>query len=417
MRSRGYTGSLTALLLAAFFAGPAMAQRDDNERDSSRWAGLMNVDLMVNTYTRFLARKYDLTEEQDEYTREFLRAKAQTFMDGHREELMGLVERMFDARTGGEMSQAELIDWGKRVMPVYEEAKRIIVDGNSEWRDILTEDQKRIHDEDLALMAQSFQTTEDQLHRIVVGQMTVDEFRKPMRAQRPTPRTVRAQRRAVETPAGEPQTAAQIAGGGQVNGDGIVRNMEEDDGGSTQSGASETDPEAAARAARIAQLQAQRMQRDQEQRGQGGASAGNAPPQPRQPRTVTRRGAAPSGKNFESEWEQYTRTFIQKYALNEGQEQRALAILKDCTEQAVRHTESSKTQVETIEAEIAKLGASEDKKAAAQKLLKWNEKLKDVREPINQIFERQLKPRLDKLPTRAQRAAAETKPNQPKKPR
>ncbi len=414
MRFRGYAGSLAVLLLAGVFAEPAPAQRDDDS-DSSRWAGLMNVDLMVNTYSRFLARKYDLTEEQDEYTREFLRAKAQTFMDAHRADLMLAVEQMFNARTGGDMSQQELIDWGKRVMPLYEDAKRIIVDGNSEWREILTDDQKRIHDEDLQLMTQSFNTTEEQLTRIVTGQMSVDEFRKPMRAQRPSPRTVRAQRQpVVERPVGEP---GAINGGGRMSEeDGIVRQMEEGDGGATQqtaAGAAAQDAGAAAaeRAARIEQIRAQRAQRDQEQQG----AAGNAPDRSREPRRISR-GGRTSGSNFETEWEQYTRNFIQKYQLNEGQEQRALAILKDCTAQAVRHTESTKAQVETIQGEIAKLTASDNKKAAAEKLTKWNDKLKDVREPINQIFEKQLKPRLDKLPTRAQRAAADAKPERGKKP-
>lgn len=416
MRSHRYAASLALLLLAGVFAGPAAAQRDERDNDSSRWAGLMNVDLMVNTYTRFLARKYDLTEEQDEYTREFLRAKAQTFMDAHRDELMVAVEQMFNARTGGDMSQGELIDWGKRVMPLYEEAKRVIVDGNAEWREILTDDQKRIHDEDLQLMAQSFNTTEEQLSRIVTGQMSVDEFRKPMRAQRPSPRTIRAQRQVVERPAGEP---GAINGGGRMSEeDGIVRQVEEGDGGATQQTAAgqqaagqDAGQAAAERAARLAQLRAQRMQRDQEQ----GGAVNNPPDRSREPRRISRASRG-SGSNFETEWEQYTRNFIQKYQLNEGQEQRALAILKDCTAQAVRHTESNKTQVETIQAEIAKLTSSDDKKAAAEKLTKWNDKLKDIREPINQIFEKQLKPRLDKLPTRAQRAAAETKPERAKKP-
>ena len=139
----------------------------------------MNVDLMVNTYSRFLARKYDLNEEQDEFTRQSLAEQANMFMDAHRDEVTDLVDRMFEVRTGGDMDQEELIDWGKRILPIYQEAKKIIVMGNGEWRDILTDDQKAIHDGDLKLMAQSFNSTEDQLRRIVTGEMTVEEFRRP----------------------------------------------------------------------------------------------------------------------------------------------------------------------------------------------------------------------------------------------
>ena len=145
------------VVLAAASIPPATARPQDkrDQARNSRWSALLNVDLMVNTYSRFLARKYDLNEEQDEFTRQYLADQANVFMDAHRDEVSDLIDRMFEVRTGGEMESEELIDWGKRILPIYQEAKKIIVMGNGEWRDILTEEQKAIHDGDLKMMHQS----------------------------------------------------------------------------------------------------------------------------------------------------------------------------------------------------------------------------------------------------------------------
>ena len=182
-------GSLLCRVLAlgavfCFLAGPAPAQTDEREHTTGYNAIIDNMDLLVDNYAKFLARKYDLTEEQDEYTKFLLRERAFQFLDSHEGNLRELVDRLFDARTGGEMAPEQLIAWGRQAGPIYDEAKKLIIAGNDEWREILTPEQQEIHDEDLKLMYQSFETTEEQLGRIVSGEMTVEEFRSPQRGRR-----------------------------------------------------------------------------------------------------------------------------------------------------------------------------------------------------------------------------------------
>lgn len=113
-------------------------------------------------------------------------------------------------------------------------------------------------------------------------------------------------------------------------------------------------------------------------------------------------------RRFEGLWDRYVRDFIARYRLDEGQRQKAWAVLSDCRQQAEnilrrdlpRHTEllkkreqlagDARAKLERIDSEIAKL-----------------------REPLDRIFEKQLKPRLEKLPTRAQRVAAESTATSP----
>ncbi len=67
----------------------------------------------------------------------------------------------------------------------------------------------------------------------------------------------------------------------------------------------------------------------------------------------------------------------------------------------------NKSRFGAIEKKLADL-KSADKKKRAEKMLTLNEQQKKLREPVDRIFEDQLKPRLEKLPTRAQRKAAES---------
>jgi hypothetical protein len=126
------------------------------------------------------------------------------------------------------------------------------------------------------------------------------------------------------------------------------------------------------------------------------------------PMTVeqVRRALLLTPKELESLWEAYTRHFIGEYKLNQEQTQKALSILKSCQEQAEAHVSAHKSDFDRLDERVSaltKLKAEERAKAEAgikrdrQKLLK----------PLDDIFEQQLKPRLDKIPTRAQRKAAD----------
>jgi len=392
----------------AFFGltWPGLAQSDDQERPAGYSAIIDSIDVLVDNYAGFLARKYDLTEEQDAYTKSLLRERSYEFLDRHEEELRVLVDRMFDVRTGGEMTAEELIEWGQRVRPVYEEAKRLVTDGNNEWREILTAQQKKIHDEDLALMHQSFETTEDQLDRIVSGEMTVDEFRSPKRArQRPSrPKASRTlpprdePRVAREAPPPErPQRLSPPAPG------------ERPEPPADQAGRHVTRPEpdeVRPPARRATQPRAEPL-RDE---AKPGASKRHEAP----PRDVATKAG---DKAPEGAWEKYVREFIETYKLNDEQSQKAHAVLEDCKSQRDRYLRGHKGQIEQLDKQLEELKKSKDKKRASQ-LSALSAKRNQLMEPMERIFEQQLKPRLERLPTRAQRRAAEAAAKKPatKKP-
>ena len=118
--------------------------------------------------------------------------------------------------------------------------------------------------------------------------------------------------------------------------------------------------------------------------------------------------AAGKGSDFEGEWERYVREFIERYQLDDAQKQRALAILKDCQEQARNYLARRQSTLDRLDEEAKKLAGEKDK---IEELKKINEQRAKITETVTQIFEKRLKPRLERLPTTAQRQAAELRKN------
>ncbi|MFO0839452.1 MAG: hypothetical protein U1D55_13130 [Phycisphaerae bacterium] len=101
-------------------------------------------------------------------------------------------------------------------------------------------------------------------------------------------------------------------------------------------------------------------------------------------------------------WERYTREFIEDYKLDVEQTQRAWRILKDCQKEAKDHLRAKADELDEADRALNALPVDDrrgERGAPARQRL-WT-----LLEPIDRIFFDRLKPGLDRLPTRAQRAA------------
>ncbi len=385
------------LVVAALGAGWAAAQDEGGRRG---FASLLNIDALIDNHARMLARRYNLTPEQDQYTQDFLKAKCDEFLAQHRDELFALVDRMFEVRSGGEMDATELVQWGKKALPLYEQAKQIIIEGNAQWREILTDEQRKIHDEDLRQMYESFAGTEEQLQRIVTGQMTVEEFRRGDRLDRPAPRNVGQSTLPLPPPPPPPVSAppATPPGGHVISPPPAKDATPAKPGGGPPNPRTRTPgrPEPAPAPS-------------------GGVAVPNPTPVPPTPGGVVNapggripRGAvanpAAASAGFEGQWEAYVREFIQRYQLDEAQSQKANSILRECQDQARGYMSRRKADFDRLDERLKLLSGETDKTKAMMEIQQQRQKLL---EPVGRIFERQLKPRLERLPTRAQRQAAE----------
>lgn len=103
----------------------------------------------------------------------------------------------------------------------------------------------------------------------------------------------------------------------------------------------------------------------------------------------------------DDEWERYTHEFIARYKLNDDQSAAAMRVLHDCQEQRTSYLNRQQERIALLQ----ERATGPKKVGDAERITR---ELDQLREPIQRIFEQQLKPRLDRLPTRAQRQAAES---------
>lgn len=421
-RSMSRIGVLLIAFAGLVCAPGAAQQEQKRDRSGGYTAILDNLDMLVDNYAKFLGRKYDLTEEQYNFTADMLRQKANDFIDKHDGEIRDLFDQMFDARAGGTMSPEQLVEWGKRVSPIYDEAKKIVTESNEEWRSMLDDRQKSIHDGDLKLMKTSFETTDSQLQRIVTGEMTVDEFVNPNRYNN-SRRARQRQSANVDPAAGAPAPAqaAPTPSNAQPAGDGLT----------PEQAAAQAKLEALDRQNQLAEAAAIEAKR-REESGEAPPPAdqeqpvhqpppqpqGQPVPEPADPGRPDRgrdRGGKVNAKNFESEWQKYVREFIDRYQLNEAQSQKANAFLDEAERRAQQAVGAKQTELEQLdkrEGELKGAAARGKDNPAAKELAELAKKREAIVAPLGKIFE-ELKDKLEKLPTRAQRKSAEDAAKKP----
>lgn len=115
--------------------------------------------------------------------------------------------------------------------------------------------------------------------------------------------------------------------------------------------------------------------------------------------------ATPSSQPVD-EWEVYTYEFIRRFELDRDQSQRAVLVLLQCQQRRDAYLKSRESTLADLGKEMLLLPQG-DARASAER------RLAALRRPIEEIFERQLKPRLEKLPTRKQRDALGGPASQP----
>lgn len=106
-------------------------------------------------------------------------------------------------------------------------------------------------------------------------------------------------------------------------------------------------------------------------------------------------------------WYQYTNKVIERYALTGEQIQKARLICHECQERRNAFLAAKKDILDAAQktATTARRADEPD----WEMVEKADAKFADLLKPVTEIFENQLKPRLEKLPTRAQRAAAQAR--------
>jgi len=101
-------------------------------------------------------------------------------------------------------------------------------------------------------------------------------------------------------------------------------------------------------------------------------------------------------------WRQYVEAFIRVYRLAEGQRTAVLSILSEMTQRATAHRDRRRQEIAELENRIATFSGGEDELAELKR------QLTELYGPIDEMF-KELKRRIELIPTGEQRAAAQVK--------
>lgn len=133
---------------------------------------IWNVDQMMQDAVGQIARRYNLNKQQEEYTRLVLVKRVRDFLRVYEADIRELLQESINMRVGLKKTTDESLQkWADRALPIYSAAMTAIREGNEEWREILTDEQKKIHDDDLATMDTSFKTVTAMLDRWKKGEI------------------------------------------------------------------------------------------------------------------------------------------------------------------------------------------------------------------------------------------------------
>ncbi len=144
------------LLTISFFltlssAGPAWAQDSKkNPNELERTRGLWDPQTMMKQASDGIAKHYRLSDEQKEFTSKLLTERVTKFLSKHDKKiwplLMELTQQQFSGKEPSKESAKRFVEMG---YPIFEDARAEIMKGQDEFRKILTDQQKKIHDRDL----------------------------------------------------------------------------------------------------------------------------------------------------------------------------------------------------------------------------------------------------------------------------
>lgn len=344
------------LVPTIFVVGHAQAA----EGSKSTGLGVWNVESMVEQAADQIITRYKLNDQQAAYTRQLMSRRVNQLLDKHEDDIRALFREAMAMRMMGKPPSVEAIQsWAKRAAPIYQEAKKHILEGNKEWAEILSPEQKKTHELDVKMMEMDFAQYEKRLERWSEGGFDPkkDWVVESQTRRRPMPRSAKEAElaRARAKAQAEARAKAQAAKGGPEE---AAKSQTPDIGG----------PPAPIRI--------------------GAKPAETAPSE-----TVE---VTPDVElDPEHFWDVYVRGFIKQYHLDKAQTQQALAILKDCKERARRHRDAHREDYLRLHKQIREARARGAKAADA------NEELADLDGPINELFE-ELKRRLENIPTSAQ---------------
>ena len=177
---RRFLSGIVLLVLAGASVAVAQQpapQRAQNQRQGGSSPLFWSVDSILQMYVQTMAQHYNLSPEQQEYTRTLMNQRVKRFLADYEKDVRGLLAEIMDYQMKREIPPPEVArEIGERAKQLLPAIKHEILDGNMKWREILNDEQKARHDQDLQILYKQFDTFEQIADRWSKGEVASSDF-------------------------------------------------------------------------------------------------------------------------------------------------------------------------------------------------------------------------------------------------
>lgn len=167
---------MSALLLAAPAAWAQQKKEEAHKNaNPNPLAGsplFWRTDWILEAYVKAITRHYNLNKDQEEYTRKLLSQRVKDFLNDHEREARALIAQYMEYQMSQELPDPETAkEFAKKAGPLVKQIRKEIFEGNMRWREILDDQQRAKHDQDLRQMTNFFDGMELGLERWKEGRV------------------------------------------------------------------------------------------------------------------------------------------------------------------------------------------------------------------------------------------------------
>jgi hypothetical protein len=169
------SAALVAMLWPVIASGQAPRQNDNQSPRQGIFSGsplFWRTDWVLEAYIGQITRYYNLNKEQEEYTRKLLNQRVKTFLQDHERDVRSLMAEYMEYQLSQELPDPKAAqEFARKAAPLAKDIREEIFEGNMRWREILNDEQRAKHDQDLRQMTTFFDNLELGLDRWKEGRV------------------------------------------------------------------------------------------------------------------------------------------------------------------------------------------------------------------------------------------------------
>lgn len=136
-------------------AADAIANTDMSGRVSGTTTA--TIDRILERAVQNIAARYNLNDVQTAETDKMMKDGVHSFLREHENEVWPIIHKLLASQLKPPEDRKEMMQIGEAARPLAKLASKAIFAANEEWRLILTPEQRRVHDYDMAEMGKTFE--------------------------------------------------------------------------------------------------------------------------------------------------------------------------------------------------------------------------------------------------------------------